>query len=477
MNDPVVTWDDADASCLVTDAAGRLVMDLRVRVLVDGEWRPGEANDEPVGGVHLAVGPDDDRGYDWPDERGEMWALEARAGDAYHGWVWTSGSGAVLAFSPKEPVEWGLPVVGIRLVRGAADAPATPVFSPGRPASLFSDADDEDGAVRIRLGLTSGILGAAWRSFREVKLSDVSRWMPDWLPPAALQPDDDVMLALADAAVSPGPDLNARYVDDDEGGLGISLTFLGSAPGHRSARVDGREGSHRLLLSYGTPLRVAASEAAREVLDLEPRSLPSTAGLVVAELIDDDAIGWLEQEDWLERGDLEAVATAAILAAATGDRRLLDQAWAALALQPVGPGFGLATMRVWLAQLTACGDAPPRGLTLLGRPASDAFTQLELAMLGYRSADALARPLACLMESLGARLPGRPLSLTAVRAAQTVSLLRLCPESWPMATEASRVAGEAEWRLLADAASETIAGRRCDGVGWLLLGAAVAGRA
>lgn len=401
--------------------------------------------------------------------------LTALVGDRYAGWAWSTDAMGGLLCAPAAAEG---PCVMVRLVEGYLRLCGDePVFDEDAgPPTLF-DAGDADqpgrrGACRFALTPPSP-LGPGRRHQVHLRfelipsLLEVDARAPSWLPQLVAADGTEIAVLTPDQAVVPGEGVTARTQDTD--------TLLIAAPGHHHVAIHGPRQVHRLRLSWYPDLADLVPDVVERVMALRARARSSAAGVLVAEAVARGyvhdsvrALDWLEQEDWLTRADLMGVATAATLAKQTDDTALLSDAWLALRDLPAGQGFGLVTMRLWLASLGLTGDGPDLAAELLRRRPTDELARLELALLSYRSAEALDAPLAGAINRLGHVLPGRPLGLTAGEGARLIAVLRLCPEGWARGPAAFETAEKAQGLLLADYAAglhETL-----DGLAWLMVG-------
>ena len=388
------------------------------------------------------------------------------------GWTWASDTEGFIALAPTDAEG---PVWVARLRQGALRAaPALPVFcaEPG-PEPLFGSAPLPAGLGTFHLTPPDGRLGAQRRYQTTLRLERfptmdaVAALLPGWLPDLVAPAGSEVRLRGADHAVVGSP--RRPVVADGD------LTLVGGEAGHGDVLVHDARGIQRLRVSF-VPATTSVLVGLAEVLKVRrPAAVPTASAVVVSEALvrgatvePDVVVDWLEREDWLARGDLLGIAVAANLAAATCDQALLEDARAALARRPVGQGSGLVAMKVWLAGLAVSGSVLDTDGLLGTASAPDELTQLELALVGYRSEETCDPLLAGVVNRLGGRLPGQPLGLPAAEAGRLVSLLRLCPEGWVRRTEASATAEKAAGLLLCDYADGLHA--EYDGLAWLLLG-------
>ena len=402
--------------------------------------------------------------------------LGVTVGEGYAGWSWTSDAAGLIAVTSARDARGG---VLLRLRQGFLRAARElPVFAdePHEPGGL-----DAVGRGAFHLSPPGALLGGHRRHSVTLEidtldsLSDAVAGLPAWLPGVVVRAGTQIDLSLPDHAVVPGPGVDAMVVDTD--------VVLTGQPGHREVSVQGR-GVDRVRLSWH-PALGELLPALVTGLTRRPASRASdAAGYVVVDAVArglapdrEKALDWLDGVDWLERDSLLGDATAGLAAAVQGEELQLDAAWRLLARRPLSPGYGLVTMRLWLATLSATGEPPALARELLAREAPDDSTDLELCVLRYQGPDemiGLDGPLAGLIDLLGGPLPGRPVGLPASRAAIAVSLLKLCPEGWSRSEQAAEAASKAEGLLLADYApppgEEAALHADLDGLAWLLLG-------
>jgi hypothetical protein len=398
-------------------------------------------------------------------------------GDGYAGWSWTSDLAGVIAVVSATDAGGG---VLIRLRRGfLREVGELPVFTDEpRPGALTSTREDLPGRGAFHLSRPGAILGGHRRhavALEVTALDDlgaVSAALPSWLPDVIVSAGTSVDLSLPDHAVVPGDGVDCTLVDTD-----VSLTGL---PGHRMVAIQGR-GVERLRLTWFPHVSDLLPPLVDAVTRRRPARVSDAAGFLVVDAVArglapdrERALDWLERVDWLDRDSLLADATAGLLAVLLAERRQLDEVWRMLGRRKVTAGYGLVVMRLWLATLAATGEVPPTALELLSRRAPDAASGLELALLSYRSPETLDASLTGLIHLLGGSLPGRPIGVSASRAAIAVSLLKLCPEGWSLSSQAAAAASKAEGLLLADFTppppDEAALHTDLDGLAWLLLG-------
>lgn len=383
------------------------------------------------------------------------------------GWAWTTDLQALVVVTSRLSAAGG---VLLRLKQGFCRA----------AGSVPAFAGEADGPRRAAFHLAPPdcVLGAHRRhqvvlevtAIDDIREADAV--LPAWLPPTVVRTGTGIDLSLPDMAVVPGPGVRATMAE-----MTVRLDGL---PGHRLVGVHGPRGVERLELTWCPGVRDLVPGLVEELLRTRPAQASDAAGYVVAHAAvgrlcadPDQALDWLDQVDWLDRGSLLADATAGLMAATTREWRQLDAVWRFLGERPVSPGYGLAVTRLGVAGLGVGQGAETRAATLLGRQAEDPASDLELALLTGVDAVRLDGPLAGLVHALGGGLPGRPIGLSASEAALAVSLLKLCPESWRLSRAAGEAASKAEGLLLADYTGDPDqprAQRELDGLAWLLLG-------
>lgn len=456
--EPVKGWEPDDEDVLLVSTPDVV---SRLRVVVGAEQ------------VALQVTVDNRRAH--PVELPYL-GLGVAPGPGFQGWCWSSDLDAVVAVSPRSGESAGLV---LRLAGGfLRPARDVPVFGPAVRAEVPSLWPDESARGAFHLAPPGALLGAHKRhsvalTVRDLgSLGEVAAELPHWLPTLIALEGCPIEIALPDQAIVPGDGVRATVVDTD-----VSLV---GEPGHRQVAVHGPRGVGRLRLTWAPDLRGLVTTLVDEVVRRRAAGASDAAGYLVVEAVargwaldPDQAFDWLDQVDWLERDSLLGDATAGVLAGLQREATQFASAWRLLAGREVAPGYGLVVMRLWLAGLAMSGDTASPAHGLLARPAGDEASQVELALLSFRSTDALGRPLGALIDRLGGPLPGSPLSVSGPEAALAISLLRLCPESWERRIEATEAATKAERLLLADFAP-SVDGKRpslpLDALAWLLLG-------
>ncbi len=469
----------------VVDAAGVLVASLAFAV-------PGEAVEgwEPDGEELLLTHGRDVTGRLRSSFDGRGWTLTLTVdntsaepvelpylglgvmlGPGRVGWAFTSDLEGLVAVVSGEDASGGV-LLRLRqgFLRATRDVPAfedAAELAPGERRGLF------------HLSPPDGMLGGHRRhqvvlDLRPLDdLADATAVLPAWLPPTIVRAGAEIDVALPDRAIIPEPGVTATVVDTN--------VLLGGVPGHHRVAIHGPRGVDRVGLTWAPDVRDLVPDVVASLVRRPAGRASAAAGYLVAHASalgmspdPEAALDWLDQVDWLDRGTLLGDATAGVLAAHVGERRQLDGVWRFLDGRPVTPGYGLVVMRIWLAALGSLGEPDVRASGLLRREAPDVASALELELLTDRDAVRLDAPLTGLIQTLGGVLPGRPLALSASEAARTISLLRLCPESWRHSREAADAAGKAEGLLLADYARDDPEGprppRSLDGLAWLLLG-------
>lgn len=371
----------------------------------------------------------------------------------WSGWSWTSDTnGFIVLAGPADAV-----VLQLRqgFLRAAQERP---VFGAGVAAFHLVRPGELASGARVQTVL---------RLSRVPDAEAAASLLPAWLPPLVEPEGTEIPLTLPDVGVLPGPGVDATLTGD--------TLLLRGTPGHRAVALHGVRGVQSLRLTWVPALAGGwLADAAQALRARRPSAVSTATAAVVAEalargaVLDREAVvDWLEREDWLARGDALGVATASALGLVTDDAALLSYAWEALDALPIAPGYGLVTLRVWLALLST-GRAPDLAPTLLRRTAGDALTALELSLLGGGEAGTDEPRVRRLVERLGGSLPGQPVRLAVADAARAVGVLRLCPEGWGVRTQASATAEKAAGLLLGDYADGLHAG--WDGLAWLLVG-------
>jgi len=473
----------------IVDAAGSSVVSLTIAVPGEPVW-DGEADEELLlegdgvrsrlrvesDGVALTIAVTVDNLRAEPVELPYL-GLGVSLGDGYAGWSWTSDLQGLIAIASATDAGGG---VLIRLRRGfLREVGEVPVFTDEpRPGSLTGPRQDLAGCGAFHLSRPGALLGGHRRHAVALEITPLdvldaaSAALPSWLPDVVVPAGTSIDLSLPDQAIVPGDGVSCTLVDTD-----VAVT---GQPGHRTVAVHGR-GVERLRLTWFPHVRELLPPLVDAVTRRRPARVSDAAGFLVADAVArglapdrERALDWLEQVDWLERDSLLADATAGVLAVLLAERRQLDEVWRMLGRRAVTVGYGLVVMRLWLATLATTGEVPPTASELLTRQAPDAASGLELALLSYRSQDALGASLVGLIHLLGGSLPGRPVGVSASRAAIAVSLLKLCPEGWSLSGEAAATASKAEGLLLADFTppppDEAAPHTDLDGLAWLLLG-------
>lgn len=454
---PVAEWEPDDEEIALLRAEGLL---SRVRMVRE----PGSVS------VSLTV----DNTSDAPVELPFLgFAVSVEPG--WSGWTWgTELEGFVVVASTRGP---GACVL-VRLKRGFLRPVAQDTcFVAEASGSLLEPAPADRSA--FLLSPPGALLGAHRRHevLLEISIVDdldaVAASLPPWLPETIAQVGDDITVALPDEAMVGGDGVSVSVVDT------VSVVTLRS-PGHRELVIHGPRGSRVLPLDAAPPLEDVVADLVGQLLTRRPQRLGEAAGFVVADALarrlapdPERAFDWLDAVDWLDRDALLGDATAGLAASLQGETLQVQATWNLLGRRPVTPGYGLVVMRLWLASLAASGTPPPEALALLSRPAADEASALELSLLGYRGADVATGGVQGLIALLGGTLPGRPIGLSAARAAVAASVLRLCPESWEVSALAALTAAKTERLLLADyagCAEDGAAMVGLDGLAWLLMG-------
>lgn len=374
-------------------------------------------------------------------------------------WVWPAGAQGVLAIGP---VDRAGPVLAFVLGRGFLG------FCPGGEPALpgLGEAGGVPGVTFVPPGLRLEA-GRRWvttlRASVHAQIDKVADLLPEWLVPLHAADGEVVELRLPDAGLVGSGGVVVRTDAD--------VSLVSGSPGRGRVEVREPRGTTVLELTWAASLEAALRSTCAEVV----RGRPSGAGaLVVSEALSARVCGDPEAaEAYLDgfEDDPEAPAFAAAALAAeavrTSRTSRLDRAQRVLAACVPDVGYGRAAMRTWLAGIQA-GRAPDDRLAeLFSRTGRTPRAQLELSLVGYRSADSAIPALAGIVTELGGALPGRPLSMGDVEAASLVGLLDLTPDEWPVAARAGSCANKTRRRLL----SAVAAGEApVDVLAWLLLG-------
>lgn len=396
-------------------------------------------------------------------------------GASYVGWVWSSDANGLVVVRPTRSLDAGF---ALTLAHGFFRAALGPVTFP-------AEAEPRVGVHLCPPGVPIG----AHRRFESVLVlrpadAGEGAWAPPgWLPQLIEPAGTAMVFGLPDAALVPGPGVSVQIADTDQ--------HVTGAPGHREVSVQGAEQGGRLALTWSPEIRTLVAAAVTELVRRRPQQASDAAGAIVAEALwrgwtpdPDHAVDWLEQVDWLRRGTLLATYTAGQLALSQRERGASEAVWTRLAELPIEPGYGIALVKLWLAELGWSERTEAAQRLLAGRP-NDATGDLalEFALLGHpvpsfhRRVDpdlsVLDIGLLQLAARLGDDLPGRPLGLDAVTAARAITMLRMTPETSWVALPAAITAEKARRLLLADHAG-VLTGEDWTadlaGLAWLLVG-------
>ncbi|MFT4297049.1 MAG: hypothetical protein QM582_16730 [Micropruina sp.] len=367
--------------------------------------------------------------------RGELCGqprLSIRPGPGCVVWAWAAGAEGLIAIGPAGRAA---PVVGLRLTQGwlRADgdgfalAPADLALSPGRRWV---------GTLRADLYPTMDALGAR---------------LPAWLAPLELTAGQPWEFRDPDHALVVQPPATTRAEGD-------AVQVIGR-PGRAGVTLHSPRGLTALTVSFAPMLETLLAAGASQVLRGREPVTPAGA-FVVAEAqgralvsAPSAAERLLDDRDWSQDADLLAIATGIVRGQRSGNARMLRAALRRLQLVHPQPGYGRVVMAAWLASLALGEDAREEALALLSRPSGSGWVALELNVLNLRSQEVSGGSFAGLINALGGDLPGEPVGVDAVRQAQLVGLLQLCPEEWPMAQQAAACATKNSRRLLASVAA------------------------
>lgn len=379
------------------------------------------------------------------------------------GWSWTAESDGFVAVAPETGDQ---PALLIRLRQGflRASSPA-PAFVPaGRRTEAL-----ELNMAAFFLGNPTGSLRPFSRHLTRLEFGTIDRIdqareaMPAWVPDLIARPGDTIRFDTPDQALVPGH--GVTVTSDDIAGL-----VMGNA-GHREVAVHGARGVTRLRPTFEPEAGLLAAEAVSPLLGRRPGGLPTASGAVVAaamarRLVADPnaALDWLEQEDWLARGDQFAPLIALTVAVETHDEALGEAALDALASRRFGAGDGLIASWAWMGGLQL-GLAPLDLSAVLGK-ASTAAERWEAALVGHAPEASYATGTQALIRRLGADLPGAPIGLSVTDAGLAIALLRAVPESSALRPESVAASDKAAALLAAD----YVDGLQptYDGLAWLL---------
>ncbi len=365
-------------------------------------------------------------------------------------WAWAAGAEGLIAIAPSgRPA----PVVGLRLTQGwLADAdggfalaPSDLTLTPGRRWV---------GTLRADLYPSMDALGAR---------------LPRWLAPLELSAGQPWEFREPDQALVVTPPVTTHAEGD-------AVQVIADA-GRVGVMVHSPRGLTSLTLSFAPRFDALLAAGAARVLRSQEPVTPAGA-FVIAEALGRALISeppaaerLLDARDWSQHSDLLAIATGIVRGQRSGNARMVRAALRRLSLVHPQLGYGRVVMAGWLAMLALGEDAGDDALGLLSRPSGSEWVALELNVLHLRSPEVSGGVFTGLINALGGDLPGDPVAMDAVRQAQLVGLLQLCPEEWPMAPAASVCTTKNSRRLLAGvAASDFGRPEDLDVLAWLALG-------
>lgn len=351
-------------------------------------------------------------------------------------WAWAAGAEAMIAVAPGRRAA---PVVGLRLTQGwLQEGPGGFAMA---PAGLELTAGRR-WVGQLRAQLYRGV-------------DDLAARLPAWLAPLELSAGQPWEFRDPDHALVVEPPATTRAEGD-------VIQVIGEA-GRACVALHSPRGLTELTVSFAPSLDTLLAAGAAHVLRL-PGRIPPAGAFVLAEALARSLISepvaaerLLDDFDWSHDSDLLAIATGVARAQRNGNSRMLRAALRRLQLVHPQPGYGRVVMAAWLASLALGEDARDEALALLSRPTGSEWVALELNVLNLRSLEVAGGLFHGLVNALGGDLPGDPVGLDAVRQAQLVGLLQLCPEEWPMATAAAACAGKNSRRLLAGVAESAFA--------------------
>lgn len=369
-------------------------------------------------------------------------------------WAWAAGAEAMIAIAPGRR---RAPVVGFRLAHGWLQA--TPSGFAMTPAGLEVN-PGRRWVGQLRADLYPDMEGLAAR-------------LPAWLAPLELSAGQPWEFREPDHALVVEPPAVTRA----EGHVVQVL----SEPGRAAVELHSPRGLTALTVSFAPGLETLLAAGASHVLRRPGGAVSPAGAFVVSEALGRSLISepsaaerLLDDFDWSHDTDLLAIATGVARAQRSGNSRMLRAALRRLQLVHPQPGYGRVVMAAWLASLALGEDAGDEALALLSRPTGSEWVALELNVLNLRSLEVAGGLFCGLVNALGGDLPGEPVELDAVRQAQLVGLLQLCPEEWPMASAAAACAMKNSRRLLAGVAASDFADADDLAVlAWLALGASL----
>lgn len=365
-------------------------------------------------------------------------------------WAWPAGAEGLIAIAPSGRAA---PVIGLRLTQGWLEdadgafvlAPSDLTLTPGRRWV---------GTLRADLYPSMDALGAR---------------LPPWLAPLELNAGQPWEFREPDQALVVAPPVTTRAEGD-------AVQVIADA-GRVGVRVHSPRGLTSLTLSFAPQFDTLLAAGASRVLRSNAPVTPA-GGFVVAEALGRALISQpsaaerlLDDRDWSQEPDLLSIATGIVRGQRSGNARMVRATLRRLGLVHPQLGYGRVVMAAWLATLALGEDAGDEALALLSRPSGSEWVALELNVLHLRSREVSGGAFAGLINALGGDLPGEPVGLDAVRQAQLVGLLQLCPEEWPMAPTASACTIKNSRRLLAGvAASDFAQPDDLEVLAWLALG-------
>lgn len=389
--------------------------------------------------------------------------MVVRVEPGWAGWSWTAETDGFVVVAPEEGDGEALLV---RLRQGFLRACVTaPTFV---PAGRRTDAL-EPGMAAFFLANPAGSLRPFGRQTTRLEFSAIPEpghargVMPAWVPELIARPGDEIRFETPDQALVPGH--GARLAADDVVGV------LTGSPGHRELAVHGARGITRLLPAFEPDAAALAAELVTPLLQRRPAGLPTAAGAVAAAALARRAasypnavLDWLEQEDWIARGDQFGPLVAMVVAVETHDEALGAAALDALRERRFGAGDGLIASWCWLAGLQL--GVPPLDLSGVLGKAVTPDEELEAALIGRGEESGYDAGVRALVRRLGGDLPGEPIGLGAAEAGLAIALLRAVPEEAAARPEAVGASDKAAALLAAD----YVDGLQptYDGLAWLL---------
>ncbi len=435
-----------EATCAVRHAVGD-AWTIRWALRAGGSPSPGDGSCGPPPDPEAVRG---DGSFVPPSELGTPPRLSVRPGPGCVAWAWPAGAEGLIAIAPSGRAA---PVIGLRLTQGWLEdaagafalAPSDLTLTPGRRWV---------GTLRADLYPSMDALGAR---------------LPPWLAPLELNAGQPWEFREPDQALVVAPPVTTRAEGD-------AVQVIADA-GRVGVRVHSPRGLTSLTLSFAPQFDTLLAAGASRVLRSKAPVTPA-GGFVVAEALGRALISepsaaerLLDDRDWSQEPDLLSIATGIVRGQRSGNARMVRAALRRLGLVHPQLGYGRVVMAAWLATLALGEDAGDEALALLSRPSGSEWVALELNVLHLRSREVSGGALAGLINALGGDLPGEPVGLDAVRQAQLVGLLQLCPEEWPMAPTAAVCTIKNSRRLLAGvAASDFTQPDDLEVLAWLALG-------